>query len=605
MGFFSSRKAEDNDSYQVAIGLGGTTTEKASVVQVIRSRFYGKKGKEREDQPISYLSGVAAAQALSPPHIPVASTPLPSSPLRREAAPERSRAYEDRALPPTPSSTKNRSNGKTVSTLGIRTDDSIASSSHKQAENSGSPTSLSPRKNTDPVTATLAQRLNELALANSEGLLNDDEYRLLRQNLFERFASSTAVPIETPVVPVSPARPRLKKNGTAPSVRPLSNFQVETRPASISSKTSATSGVGSLFRRATGRRSNDTSDAASVWSASSNTSFFKLPRALSKKSSNSSLQTNTSRMQSDSISISSPRRNGSVRDHQMSTAPRSAAGSIRRMAAPPSSFNNRAVGQDNRITNSIYNVFDEEHLTTVKDIMQEILNVEAECKRLMDAFNGLEVTTLAKSQRRQHPVRPALKPDSGSNGNAESHWGVESDSRSQRRINIADDTISMRSGTSSVAPSLARSAYSNRKARTKVTPMNSPIGVITTNSRPGSLHRKNSASSVSSERRAGKAGAAPPMPALPSSMSHGHFKGANNSNISLVRSTGNPPMNTVHEDDKSSTGHTLRMDAEEYETELEDIRARREEVSQRYEARLEYLRAKLKGAQLHEKLMRK
>ncbi|KAF8967074.1 hypothetical protein BDZ97DRAFT_1805028 [Flammula alnicola] len=39
MGFFSSRKAEDNESYQVAIGVGGHANDKSSVVQVIRSRF--------------------------------------------------------------------------------------------------------------------------------------------------------------------------------------------------------------------------------------------------------------------------------------------------------------------------------------------------------------------------------------------------------------------------------------------------------------------------------------------------------------------------------------------------------------------------------------
>lgn len=67
---------------------------------------------------------------------------------------------------------------------------------------------------------TLAQRLNELATANSEGLLrcvhvpnwgvgmltvraSDDEYRLLRQNLFERFASNSQIPTEAPVVPIS------------------------------------------------------------------------------------------------------------------------------------------------------------------------------------------------------------------------------------------------------------------------------------------------------------------------------------------------------------------------------------------------------------------
>ena len=64
-------------------------------------------------------------------------------------------------------------------------------------------------------------------------------------------------------------------------------------------------------------------------------------------------------------------------------------------------------------------------------------------------------------------------------------------------------------------------------------------------------------------------------------------------------------MDTVLEDEKVSVPEAVRLDAEEIENEMEDIRRRREEVSLRYEARLEYLRAKLKGAQLHEKLMRK
>lgn len=67
-------------------------------------------------------------------------------------------------------------------------------------------------------------------------------------------------------------------------------------------------------------------------------------------------------------------------------------------------------------------------------------------------------------------------------------------------------------------------------------------------------------------------------------------------------------MNTVPEDEKASdfgTMSTLRMDVDEVENEMDDIRRRREEVQQRYDARLEYLRAKLKGAQLHERLARK
>lgn len=41
------------------------------------------------------------------------------------------------------------------------------------------------------------------------------------------------------------------------------------------------------------------------------------------------------------------------------------------------------------------------------------------------------------------------------------------------------------------------------------------------------------------------------------------------------------------------------------ETELSDIRRRRQEVTARYQDRLEYLRAQLKGAELREKLLRK
>ncbi|KDR82648.1 hypothetical protein GALMADRAFT_837529 [Galerina marginata CBS 339.88] len=603
MGFFSSRKAEDNDGYQFSVGVAGASaSDKGSVVKVIRSRFYGKKGKEREDQPISYLGGVSAAQALSSPTVPVASNSV-SSPARREAVTIRT-TFDDRPLPD-----KRPSEKPPPSSPISRPKDTPGSSSHLKTDSVNAAPPASPRKNTDTVTVTLAQRLNELAVANSEGLLNDDEYRILRQNVFERFASNAAVPIEAPVVPASPARLRPKKAGTPdrPSSRPLSNFQVETRPMSISSKASASSNVTDLFRRATGRRSHskDLSDNVSLWSSTSNTSFFKLPRVLSKKSSNSSIATNASRMQTDAMSIAS-RHPGSVSEHVNGDlpppAPRSHAGSIRRLGAPPSSFPNRAIGQDTRNTTSIYNVFDEDHLTTVKEINQEISNVEAEAKGLMDAFNGLEVTTLAKSQR--HHVRPSLKSsaDFGKSGYVESSWG-DSDGKSQRRINLADDAMSMRSGTSSVAPSLARSAYSTKKITRAKSTLNSPI--VLTNSRPGSLHRKNSASSVTSERKGGKSAMAPPVPALPNSISHGHLKAANGSNISLVRSAGHLPMNTVPEDDKASTIHTNQMGPEELETELDDIRRRREEVSQRYEARLEYLRAKLKGAQLHEKLMRK
>lgn len=56
-------------------------------------------------------------------------------------------------------------------------------------------------------------------------------------------------------------------------------------------------------------------------------------------------------------------------------------------------------------------------------------------------------------------------------------------------------------------------------------------------------------------------------------------------------------------------GSTSTMDEDSemnaLEAELFDIRRRRQEVTARYQDRLEYLRAQLKGAELREKLLRK
>jgi hypothetical protein len=94
----------------------------------------------------------------------------------------------------------------------------------------------------------------------------------------------------------------------------------------------------------------------------------------------------------------------------------------------------------------------------------------------------------------------------------------------------------------------------------------------------------------------------PPVPSLPSG--YGHLGMAGSSNVSLTRSTG---MDALVEDEQSIGASTMRVQEDEVqaENEMYDIRARREEVSMRYETRLEYLRARLKGAQLHEKLLKK
>jgi hypothetical protein len=114
-------------------------------------------------------------------------------------------------------------------------------------------------------------------------------------------------------------------------------------------------------------------------------------------------------------------------------------------------------------------------------------------------------------------------------------------------------------------------------------------------------------SSVSSQGKGAGISNAPPVPALPIGMTVGHLRVASNSSVNLSRSTGHLPLSALPEDQVKSSGHDQVEQNHDGEIENEhimDIQRRREEVSMRYEARLEYLRAKLKGAQMHEKLLR-
>lgn len=365
--------------------------------------------------------------------------------------------------------------------------------------------------------------------------------------------------------------------------------------------------MASLFRRGSGRRtasgSNDYSDTSSIFSASSAApSMFNIPRFLTKKSSSSSVGTEASRLAADAISISS-RRTGGGSEHMpgFSSSISRSNTSIRRLATPPSSFPGRAVGHENKYGGSITNVFDEENLKTVQQIRQEMVAVEAEGKRLIDAFNSLELNTLTKRQRRTMLM---VSDPAADDGKHESTVTLIP----HRRANGADsDGISIKSGVSiGTSQSISGRSMSNRRAfRQKSGTALSQA----TSSRPGSLRRKNSVSSVASSSQ-GKStgghtsGLVPPLPALPPAISVSHLNFGSTSSLNLTRSTGHLPMSAVPEDEIKPPVE-ISEDEREFEHEMEDIRRRREEVGGRYEARLEYLRAKLKGAQLHEKLLNK
>lgn len=418
------------------------------------------------------------------------------------------------------------------------------------------------------------------------------------------------------------------------SSRLSSNFNVDlptssstTRTPSLrSTRNSVKSGVANILNRATGRGSNrNNADTSSIYSINS-TSSSAFPstglrssrvngmgNSIRRKTSKSSIRAESAKA-ADTFSLSS-KTSGKTTGTGMTGSPmerspidkylyspqtpsKSATSSLRKLAVPPSSFTSPKGARHAAVEGGerLQDIFDEGKLVTSVDIKKEMLAVEAEGRRLMDAFNGLEVTTLAKRQR-GHNRRPSTvaSNDSTGGGSGLGTWTLVPDNKLHFRHHLDTDAISVRSGTSAhTARSLPRS--SNREGRIK-----SSAGSV---SGSGSLHRKNSTSSMASSSAAAvnskRRLIAPPVPGLPSNL--GQLGHASNSSLNLTRSTGHLPMSSLPEDKVKSSIDDDLLEADE---EMEEIRRRREDVSRRYEERLEYLRAKLKGAQLHEKLMKK
>ena len=264
------------------------------------------------------------------------------------------------------------------------------------------------------------------------------------------------------------------------------------------------------------------------------------------------------------------------------------SGSARRIVAPSSSMRET-------ITTTRSDVFDDDNLTSAKDIRAAITTSEDEAKKLVDAFNELEASALRRFQRQHARRLPVTTPDVNAlleGREWREHRLISSPSSpvfdykeryNGYTLNSADSTgdgISVRSGSSHrTSISQAKSISSLRK--------NPPGSPLSPHFRTPPLFtpRKNSISSVSSQRFSFNSTR---MLAVTSSSSLSQSA----SHLALPKLEGrNASKESINDGDD--------------ESELSDIRRRREELVARYTARLEFLRAKLKGAELHEKLLRK
>jgi hypothetical protein len=317
------------------------------------------------------------------------------------------------------------------------------------------------------------------------------------------------------------------------------------RPTSVHSKASIVTTFSGLLRRATSRRFNSSPASRPPTSSDS-----MIPPSTPSPVQHRTLPRHFLRREASDSSLGSEISAHRTSEYQPGGTPTSRK-SFRN--PPPSSYSNRTFKsaphtpvRDKKHRSSGEFDLNGEHTQSVKDLRAEIEAVEAEGRRLLDAFNGLELSTLTKRQRRPIPVQMATETNEGS----------------------------IRSGRS------ARQMNSNSQ----------PLV-----SQPITLSRKNSLSSMSSR---GKSIAGSHHHPLPSGSSNSLGKyGTSIESTPSVNNAGIPALETVEEASDPALA-TL-------EREMADIRRRRAEVVARYEAKLELLRAKLKGAEMHEKLLKR
>ena len=268
--------------------------------------------------------------------------------------------------------------------------------------------------------------------------------------------------------------------------------------------------------------------------------------------------------------------------------PLSPAGSATRTVHPSPSIRET-------VSTAVSDVFDDDNLASTKDIRVAITTCENEVRKLIDAFNDLEASAIRRFQRQNSRRLPVTTPNVNvllEGREWREHRLIPSpsspvfDFKERHILNSADsavDGISIHSGSSH------RTSLSQAKSISSLGKY--PPGTTLSHFCTPSIYaaRKDSISSISSQRTSFTSTrmlAVTSSSALPRSTSH----------LALPKFKGNA---------ENVSTETIGLEEGDDESEISDIRRRREELVARYTARLEFLRAKLKGAELHEKLLRK
>ncbi|KAF5391619.1 hypothetical protein D9757_002405 [Collybiopsis confluens] len=557
--------------------------------------------------------------------------------------------------------------------------------------------------------ATLAVRLNELASANEQGLLNDDEYRLLRQNVFERYATlgggaggMSSVVLAEPLKPatVNLAQPKARKISRRPSEVSFSTTPSNVHPEATLKK-SKPHFFSSIIHRATSPLKTPSGSPPALSVSRSLSLSSSSSHASAKKFSNTIRSTSSSRISSEitsSQSVSVPNQR-----HLLSTPTSPTRTNIASHSSPPKSFRNPLQSNTSAQASSTsfsgalsaYDIFEDGGLFTTADIRQAIVDLDQDAKRVVQAFDEMEESAVRRTEfarLEETSSRRTISPLISSTA----HLPLPNNLHYQPRSNSAASALSRTKSTTSLASSnnihtsptgptlrkkgsmssLASSLFS-LKTRPSMpsfhsTPSSVPMksrsrsdSVASTSSVDGYGYQTSSysdraaqqhsfsVSSLSSSKlipsRRGMSRPSLTMPSteslsgsrrpststsggrLSTNTSHGYGYSATLSRSTASVSRSGLGSGSVHWGEDSAepvparSGRSTRRtpggkqghgqsgreeDSDGVErggvvtNEILQIRKRRKDVIGRYESRREYLKARLRGAELHERVLK-
>ncbi|KZT56352.1 hypothetical protein CALCODRAFT_319632 [Calocera cornea HHB12733] len=393
----------------------------------------------------------------------------------------------------------------------------------------GPPARPAPPAAADPVTRTLASRLNELATSHADGLISDDAYRILRQEIFERYGSaSQAGPSRLSASQRTARDSQSYARSPIPSFTPdISPSIIEPEPASSPLKVLKNSlrRTGSRLSNRSGSILPNGDSSASVFSFRSNSTVTMANSGRNASSNTLSTQniplSPTNNISADLLSISS------LRSRAPSVAP-----SHRSRPAPPSAFHAHMPTSYPSTATLRQTLPDNDEDKSAAQLRSELAEVEMEGMRVLEGFDVREANILEQLEGLQIGVGLGIVSMSGPNGAAALPQADSNGTIKPRKRNSLIDVLPLRS---------AMKAASNRAA-----------------------------------------GTSPPTAFAPARAAP---------NLSYTPAPAGAVISAIEPDPKLTEA-------------LAEVRKSRADVKQRYESRMAFLRAKLKGAELHEKLMK-